>query len=92
MSERLGVAIVGIGGAVATTAIDGIEMIKAGSNDLAGLPLADRNVMGMAGYRDLVFGGWDLTPDTLADCALRHGVIGEKELADGASALGGMRA
>jgi myo-inositol-1-phosphate synthase len=46
----------------------------------------------MADYTDLRFGGWDLTGDTLGDCALRHGVIGEAELADGASALTGMRA
>ena len=50
MAERLGVAIVGVGGAVATTAIAGIEMIKAGSNSLDGLPLADRDVAGMVAY------------------------------------------
>ena len=91
MAERLGVAIVGVGGAVATTAIAGIEMIKAGSNSLNGLPLADRDVAGMVAYRDLEFGGWDLTEDSLGACALRHGVIGDKELADGAAALNTMR-
>ena len=91
MAGRLGVAIVGVGGAVATTAIAGIEMIKAGSNSLNGLPLADRDVAGIAAYRDLVFGGWDLTDDTLGACALRHGVIGDKELADGAAVLNDMR-
>jgi len=92
MTERLGVAIVGVGGAVATTAIAGIEMIKAGSNSLDGLPLAGRDVAGMIPYRDIEFGGWDLAEDTLGTLALRHGVIGEKELADGASALNTMRA
>jgi len=92
MAERLGVAVVGVGGAVATTAIAGIEMIKAGSNSLAGLPLADRDVRGMAAYRDIEFGGWDLAEDSLADCALRHGVIGDKELSDGASSMKDMRA
>jgi myo-inositol-1-phosphate synthase len=92
MSERLGVAVVGLGGAVATTAVAGIEMIKAGSNSLAGLPLADRDVPGMSAYRDMVFGGWDLAEDTLGACAMRHGVIGEVELADGASRLNQMRA
>lgn len=91
MTERLGVAIIGVGGAVATTAIAGIEMIKAGSNSLAGLPLADRDIAGMPAYRDMVFGGWDLSEGTLADCALRHGVISEKELSDGASALSAMK-
>ena len=92
MSGRVGIAVVGVGGAVATTAIAGIEMLRAGSNSVAGLPLAGRRVAGLADYTDLRFGGWDLTTDTLGDCALRHGVIGEKELADGASALTGMRA
>ena len=78
MAERLGVAIVGVGGAVATTAIAGIEMIKAGSNSLDGLPLADRSVAGMVAYRDLEFGGWDLADESLGACALRHGVIGDK--------------
>lgn len=91
MAGKLGVAVVGIGGAVATTAVAGIEMIKSGSNDLSGLPLADRDVPGLAPYRDLVFGGWDLTEETLGQCALRHGVIGEKELSNGASGLHGMR-
>ena len=91
MAERLGVAIVGVGGAVATTAIAGIEMIKAGSNSLDGLPLADRDVSGMVAYRDLEFGGWDLADETLGACALRHGVIGDKELADGAAVLNDMR-
>ncbi|WP_120715996.1 inositol-3-phosphate synthase [Tsuneonella amylolytica] len=92
MAEKLGVAVIGAGGAVATTAIAGIEMIKAGSNSFAGLPLADRDVAGMAAYRDIEFGGWDLSGDDLGTCALRHGVLGDAELADGASALKGMRA
>lgn len=91
MADRLGVAIVGVGGAVATTAIAGVEMIKTGSNSLDGLPLADRHIAGMVAYRDLVFGGWDLTEDTLGACAMRHGVIGEKELSNGASSLNAMR-
>jgi myo-inositol-1-phosphate synthase len=91
MSDRVGVAVIGLGGAVATTAAAGIAMIRAGSNDRQGLPLADRNVAGMADYGDLHFGGWDLSGDDLATAALRHGVIGEKELANGASSLKDMR-
>lgn len=91
MAERVGVATVGVGGAVATTAIAGIEMIKAGSNSLDGLPLAGRDVPGMVAYRDLEFGGWDLADETLGACAVRHGVIGEKKLADGAAVLNDMR-
>ena len=91
MTDRLGVAVVGVGGAVATTAVAGIEMIKAGSNSLAGLPFADRHADGLVAYRDMAFGGWDLTDETLGACALRHGVIGEKELSNGASSLNAMK-
>ncbi|HEX8388064.1 MAG TPA: inositol-3-phosphate synthase, partial [Sphingomonas sp.] len=87
MSERLGVAVIGMGGAVATTAAAGIEMIRAGSNSLQGLPLADRQVPRIKAYRDIVFDGWDLCPDDLGTAAMRHGVIGEKELSNGASPL-----
>ncbi len=91
MGERVGIAVIGLNGAVATTAAAGIAMIRAGSNDLSGLPLAARDVDGMAAYRDLHFGGWDLSHDDLATAAMRHGVIGEKELANGASSLSAMR-
>lgn len=91
MGERVGVAVIGFNGAVATTAAAGIAMIRAGSNDLSGLPLANRDVAGMAAYRDLHFGGWDLSHDDLATAALRHGVIGDRELSNGAASLKDMR-
>ena len=91
MAGKLGVAVVGAGGAVATTAVAGIEAIRAGSNDRAGLPLADRSVAGLSDYGDLVFGGWDLSGDDYATAALGHGVLTAHELETGASALKGMR-
>jgi len=91
MGERVGIAVIGLNGAVATTAAAGIAMIRAGSNDLSGLPLASRDVDGMAAYRDLHFGGWDLSHDDLATAALKHGVLSESELANGASSLSDMR-
>ena len=91
MGERVGIAVIGLNGAVATTAAAGIAMIRAGSNDLSGLPLANRDVDGMAAYRDLHFGGWDLSHDDLATAALKHGVLSESELANGASSLSEMR-
>jgi len=80
-TERLGVAIVGLGGAVATTAVAGIEALKAGSNQLDGLPLAHLSVPGMANYRDLVFGGWDVNANDLASAAEEHGVLANGALA-----------
>ena len=89
--ERIGVALVGVGGAVATTAIAGIEMIKAGKNDRTGLPLAELGIQGMADYRDLVFGGWDVNGDDLATAAEKHGVLDREALQAGAKALRGIR-
>jgi myo-inositol-1-phosphate synthase len=89
-SERLGVAIVGLGGAVATTAVAGIEAIKAGSNQLDGLPLAHLNVAGLADYKDLVFGGWDVNGVDLASAAEEHGVFGKSDVV-GADKLKSMR-
>ena len=91
MGERVWIAVIGLNGAVATTAAAGIAMIRTGSNDLSGLPLASRDVDGMAAYRDLHFGGWDLSHDDLATAALKHGVLSESELANGASSLSDMR-
>ncbi|HEY8564240.1 MAG TPA: inositol-3-phosphate synthase [Beijerinckiaceae bacterium] len=91
MGRRVGVAIVGMGGAVATTAIAGIEMIKSGSNRHDGLPLADVSVPGMAGYKDLVFGGWDLNGDDLDSAARTHGVLTRDQLEGGAASLKGIK-
>ena len=90
-AERLGVAIVGLGGAVATTAVAGIAMIKAGSNRQDGLPLAGLSVPGLTNYRDIVFGGWDLNGNDLGTAAAEHGVLSRDDLADGAAALNDIR-
>lgn len=85
--RKLGVAIVGLGGAVATTAVAGVEVIKRGSNRLDGLPLADVNVAGLVDYRDMVFGGWDLNGADLASAAGGHRVLSEAQLAETGEAL-----
>jgi myo-inositol-1-phosphate synthase len=89
--ERLGVAIVGLGGAVATTAIAGMELLKSGANRLDGLPLADVAVPDMADYTDLVFGGWDVNGDDLGTAALSHNVLPAELLSTTASGLRNMR-
>ena len=66
--RRVGIAIVGLGGAVATTAIAGLELLRLGAVAADGLPLAGLTVdgvpieeaTGLVGYDDLVVGGWDL--------------------------------
>ncbi|RDG37103.1 inositol-3-phosphate synthase [Streptomyces corynorhini] len=70
---RLGAAIVGLGGAVATTAVAGVELLKLGICGRDGLPLASRT--DLVPYEELVFGGWDLSADDLAKAAHLHRVL-----------------
>ena len=63
-SGRTGVAVIGLGGAVATTAVAGVEQMRLGSSTTAGLPFAHRD--DLIPYESLVFGGWDLQGDDLA--------------------------
>ncbi|MDT7933817.1 MAG: inositol-3-phosphate synthase [Sphingomonadaceae bacterium] len=91
MESGLNVAVVGLGGAVATTAAAGIELLRSGSNDLAGLPLAEHDVAGLPPYRKLSFAGWDLFPDDLATAAAQHGVLGRDQLEAAAPGLRAVR-
>jgi myo-inositol-1-phosphate synthase len=68
-----GVAIIGLGGAVATTAVAGIEQLKLRTIGTAGLPLAHRT--DLVPYDSLVFGGWDLDSSNLAKAAHLHRVL-----------------
>ena len=84
--RHLGVLVVGLGGAVASTAAAGIEMLRSGSNDLAGLPLSDVGVAGLAPYRNLHFAGWDLHGEDLAEAVKEHRVLDrdQTEMIEGA--------
>ncbi|WP_426954655.1 inositol-3-phosphate synthase [Muricoccus radiodurans] len=90
-ARRVGVAVVGLGGAVATTAAAGIEVIRAGANRLDGLPLGDVSVPGMVDYRDIVFGGWDLDGSDLSSAARHHRVLSDAQVADTQDALSAIR-
>lgn len=90
-NERLGVAIVGLGGAVATTAVAGLELLRRGRVDTKGLPLAAARGMGLIDYEALTFGGWDLFEDDLAKAARNHAVLTESQLEAVAPVLSQMR-
>lgn len=80
MTKRtLGIAIVGLGGAVGTTMYAGIELIKKGLISKQGLPLAELNVAGMAAYDDIIIAGWDLFGSHLANAAEEHDVLTHKQ-------------
>lgn len=79
--RRVGVAVVGLGGAVATTAAAGVELLRQGLVTTDGLPLAAPDLAelaraaGLVDYTDLVLAGWDLSGDDLAKAAEVHGVL-----------------
>lgn len=93
---KLGVLIPGMGGAVSTTFIAGVEAIRKG----VGRPIGSLTQMGtirlgkrtennfplikdfieLAGLNDLVFGGWDIFPDNCYDAALKAGVLSKDHL------------
>lgn len=94
---KLGVLIPGIGGAVSTTFIAGVEAIKKG----LGKPIGSLTQLGrirlgkrtekksplikeflpLAELGDIVFGGWDIFPDNCYEAALKAGVL-EKGLVE----------
>ena len=78
---KLGVAVIGLNGAVASTAAAGVAAIRAGRNDLAGLPLADRAHSGMVDYRDIGFAGWDLDARNLAEATVANDIVPAETLA-----------
>jgi myo-inositol-1-phosphate synthase len=89
--RRVGVMVVGLGGAVATTAAAGIEMLRAGSNDMAGLPLAGVSAPGIAAYRNLHFSGWDLNGENLDSAVREHRVLDRDQVDLVAPALQAMK-
>ena len=76
--RKLGIAVIGLGGAVGTTMVAGIELLKKGVIGTEGLPLADLD-FGLADYKNIVFGGWDLSGANLAAAAEEHDVLTHKQ-------------
>ncbi len=77
--RKLGIAVVGIGGAVGTTMAAGIELIRKGTAGTQGLPLAEIVDTGLAEYEEIVIAGWDLYGSNLAKAAEEHDVLTLKQ-------------
>ena len=77
MSNRLGVCIVGLNGAVATTVVAGQLLMKKKLTPRNGMitetPELER--LGLAPVDEIVFGGWDLLPGNAYEHSLHHGVL-----------------
>jgi myo-inositol-1-phosphate synthase len=81
-SRNLGIAVIGLGGAVGTTMVAGIELLKKGLIDTAGLPLGDLEenlTKDLAAYENITFAGWDLFGEHLATAAEEHEVLTHKQ-------------
>ena len=81
-NRKLGIAIIGLGGAVGTTMVAGIELLKKNLIGKEGLPLAElpeNLTKNLAGYENIVFGGWDLFGEHLAKAAEEHEVLTHKQ-------------
>ena len=78
-NRKLGIAVVGLGGAVGTTMAAGIELLKKGLVGTEGLPLAEITGVGLSEYTDIVFAGWDLFGEHLAKAAEEHDVLTHKQ-------------
>lgn len=83
-NRKLGIAIIGLGGAVGSTMVAGIELLKKDKIDHAGLPLADLDkdlTKDLAAYENITFAGWDLFGEHLAKAAEEHEVLTLKQFA-----------
>jgi myo-inositol-1-phosphate synthase len=86
---RLGVAVIGLNGAVSSTMVAGVRLMLKGAVERYGMLTEaveghSQNVLSdllaFCPLEDLVFGGWDLNDRTLYDSALEHGVLRADQL------------
>ena len=103
---KLGVLTPGMG-AVATTVMAGVELVRqghsvpVGSLTQMGTIRLGRRTEGrvpkisefvkLAGLKDIVFGGWDIYPDSAYVAAAKAGVLDAKDLAKAQKFLKGIK-
>src|SRR5262245_56446589 len=74
--KRLGVLIAGFDGAVASTLAAGVALMRRGyAKPQALISEQFRQSHDLAGFDQLVFGGWDVRGENLFEAALRNRVI-----------------
>ena len=73
--RKLGIAVVGLGGAVGTTMAAGMSLLRSGAAGNDGLPLAAYNVAGLAGYSEIEFGRLGPFGVDLAAATTEHDVL-----------------
>jgi myo-inositol-1-phosphate synthase len=77
--NRLGVCFVGAGGAVASTVVAGVALMKRGLAPRIGMVTETElgKTLSCAPLENLVFGGWDLREANLYEAALRERIVPE---------------
>lgn len=83
---RLGIAVIGLGGAVGTTMAAGIELLRKGVIGAEGLPLAETSA-DLVPYGEIAFAGWDLFGADLAAAAEGHDVLTHRQFVEAEEAL-----
>ena len=87
--SKLGVVIVGVGGAVASTVIAGVELMAKGIVPRIGMVTEktdhkiEENIAALldfAGLEDIVSGGWDLKAKSVYQACLEHKVLPKEHL------------
>ncbi|QQS42677.1 MAG: inositol-3-phosphate synthase [Acidobacteriota bacterium] len=88
--RKLGIAVTGLGGAVGTTMVAGLELLRQGAIGTEGLPLAESRAE-LVEYSAIAFSGWDLFSADLAEAAQAHDVLSHKQFVASAPALKAVR-
>jgi myo-inositol-1-phosphate synthase len=92
-TEKLGVCIAGLNGAVASTLVAGVALIENRLAEPLGLvsePFAKSHRL--ARLRDLVFGGWDPVGESILQSVRRHRVIDDHRLKPIGRVVSGVKA
>lgn len=77
MNRKTGICIIGLNGAVGSTVVAGVALMKKGLAPRQGMLTEGelRSRLDLVPLEDMVFGGWGLMEDSVYDAAIHHGVI-----------------
>lgn len=92
MGNRVGVLLIGSAGAVASTVVAGVALMRRGAPRFGMItegPLGA--AVGACSLDDLIFAGWDLKGGDLYEAALTHAVVPREQLATVEGELRSMR-
>ncbi|HUB10266.1 MAG TPA: inositol-3-phosphate synthase [Myxococcales bacterium] len=75
--ERLGVCVIGAGGAVSSTVMAGVTLMKKGLAPRHGMVTETGSAkhLPVVPLENIVFGGWDLRADSIYDAAVREEIV-----------------